>query len=358
MMNKQEKKLFKELCKFKNSTLSEELLLQATPTVLGQLFFNRMQGIAYDTLRKKGCLGKVSREFRNALSGAYEQNRFKNKSFYQCVLFLTVILKECPAPIAMLKGAVLCAHYPEGYRTSNDVDLLVRPQDVTTVGTYLTKAGFRQGNIRNGQFVPATRREIIESKMMRGETVPYIKEVSLPYMKYLEVDINFSLDYKNGETDAVQSFLNNRIFRKINQAQVPSLSPEDFFLHLSSHLYKEATTLPWIEMQRDMTLYKYCDLYLLLEEMSDSDAKTLFSRAYELGLEKIGAYAILETASLFDLERNAAIRLAEKVLASDPLFCRRVTDPAGKRSLLYQTADATKRFFLPHRILDLKEEQK
>ena len=27
--------------------------------------------------------------------------------------------------------------------------------------------------------------------MMRGETVPYIKEVDLPFMKYLEVDINF-----------------------------------------------------------------------------------------------------------------------------------------------------------------------
>lgn len=98
----------------------------------------------------------------------------------------------------MLKGAYLCAHYPDGYRTSNDVDLLVLPKDVTTIGNLLARSGFRQGNIRNGEFIPATRQEIIESKMMRGETVPYIKEVDLTFMKFFKVDINFSLDYKNG----------------------------------------------------------------------------------------------------------------------------------------------------------------
>ena len=46
-------------------------------------------------------------------------------------------------------------------------------------------------------FIPAARREIIESRMTRGETVPYVKEVGLPGMRFLEVDINFSLDYKN-----------------------------------------------------------------------------------------------------------------------------------------------------------------
>lgn len=354
-MNENEKKIFKELCKFKSSALDGEMLGSATPAVLGQLFLNRMQGIAYDVLRQKGLLGKVTREFRNSLFAAYEQNSVKNQSFYRCVAMLSDLLKHCGCRVAMLKGAVLCAYYPEGYRTSNDIDLLVRPEDVTTVGELLREAGFLQGNVKNGQFVPATRSAIIESKMMRGETVPYVKEVSLPYMRYLEVDINFSLDYKNGNTDVLRDFLEQCTLVEAKGVQIPSLSGEDFFLHLCAHLHKEATTLPWIEMHRDMTLYKYCDIYLLLSELSDAGAEALFSRAYALGLEKICAYTILETASLFDLDLPVVMALAKGALAGDPLFCRRVADPAGKRTLLYTTADATDRFFLPRRILDLKE---
>ncbi len=355
-MNETEKRIFKELCKFKNSTLNEGMLKAVTPAVLGQLFLNRMQGVAYDILSQKRLLGKVTREFRNSLFAAYEQNSAKNRTFYQCVSMLSEILKKAPCKVAMLKGAVLCAYYPEGYRTSNDIDLLVCPEDVTAVGMLLHEAGFEQGNVKNGEFIPATRREIVASKMMRGETVPYVKEVSLPYMRYLEVDINFSLDYKNGDTDVLRSFLDRATPVVMNGLEIPSLSKEDFFLHLCAHLHKEATTLPWIEMHRDMTLYKYCDIYLLLSEMSDEEVKTLFLRAYALGLEKICSYAILETASLFDLDIPTIMELASNALTTDPHFRLRVTDPAGKRTLLYSTADTVERFFLSERILDLTEE--
>lgn len=355
-MNKQEKQLVKELCKFKNSTLDEALLAHATPSVLGELFLNRMPGVAYDVLRQRGLLGKITREFRNSLFAAYEQNIEKNRSFYRCVEMLANILEYCPFKLAMLKGALLCARYPEGYRTSNDIDLLVLPEDVTSVGALLLKAGFSQGNVRNGKFIPATRREIIESKMMRGETVPYVKEVSLPYIKYLEVDINFSLDYKTGNSNLLSNLLNRSTLVAVGEIKIPTLCKEDFFLHLCAHLHKEASTLPWIEMHRDMTLYKYCDIYLLLSEMSDDDAGALFARAYELGLEKVCAYAILETGSLFDVPDQKACELAERALRDDPIFRLKVTDPAGKRLLHYQTVDATERFFLSQRILDLKED--
>lgn len=180
MMNKNEKELFKSLCSYKSESFNESLLDAATPAVLGHLFFNRMQAIAYGTLEKHGLLGKVNREFRNSLKGAYEQNREKNKSFFRCAEYIEDILSRCGCLYAMLKGAYLCKRYPEGYRTSNDIDLLVHPSDVTEIGNVLSEAGFRQGNVRGGKFVPASRKEIIESKMLRGETVPYIIEVSLP----------------------------------------------------------------------------------------------------------------------------------------------------------------------------------
>ena len=354
-MKEKEKQLFKALCKFKDKFTDPSLIEFATPSVLGHLFFNRMQSVAYDVMKNNGLLGKVNREFRNSLGAAYEQNVLKNESFKKCIVMLSELLSSCTCKVAMLKGAYLCVHYPDGYRTSNDIDLLVLPKDVTAIGKLLTANGFEQGNVRNSEFIPATRKEIIESKMMRGETVPYIKEVNLPFMKFFEIDINFSLDYKNGNGDMLADMLSNVCIKKEKGLFIPTLDDVDFFIHLCVHLYKEATTLPWIEMHRDMTLYKYCDIYMLLSEMTNDQLQKVFARAKTLNLEKICAYAILETVGLFDMEHTSAYHLATAVLKDDPDFCLKIVSPKDKKVLIYRTADVTERFFMESRANDLKE---
>lgn len=354
-MKEKEKQLFKALCKFKDAIVDPSLIEFTTPAVLGHLFLNRMQGVAYDTLRRNGLLGKVNREFRNSLCAAYEQNVQKNKSFKKCIAMLSNILAPCSFRVAMLKGAYLCAHYPDGYRTSNDVDLLVLPKDVTMIGNLLISAGFNQGNVRNGEFIPATRQEIIESKMMRGETVPYIKEVNLPFMKFFEVDINFSLDYKNGDGDILSDMLSNLCVKNEREIAIPTLDDADFFIHLCAHLYKEATTLPWIEMKRDMALYKYGDIYLLISEMNKEQLHAVYTRAAHLKMEKICAYAILETMELFDMKNPLAYGLSCAALGNDPNFRLRVVSPKDKKMLMYKTSNVSERFFLDSRVNDLKE---
>lgn len=54
----------------------------------------------------------------------------------------------------------------------------------------------------------------------------------------------------------------------IRSAKIRTLESYDFLLHLCSHLYKEAMAVPWIRMRRDMTLYKYCDIYGMLTDFT------------------------------------------------------------------------------------------
>jgi len=84
-MKQSEKLLFKALCSFKSKEFDETLLRSATPIVLGHLFFNRMQAIAFGTLNSHDLLGRVNREFRNSLRDSYTQNLEKNSSFYRSV---------------------------------------------------------------------------------------------------------------------------------------------------------------------------------------------------------------------------------------------------------------------------------
>lgn len=354
-MKKQEKELFKSLCSFRTEAFDESLLDAATPAVLGHLFFNRMQAIAYGTLKKHGLLGKVNREFRNSLKGAYEQNREKNESFFWYIEHLEKVLSRCNCSYAMLKGAYLCKRYPIGYRTSNDIDLLVHPKDVTEIGNALLKGGFKQGNIRGGKFEPASRKEIIESKMMRGETVPHIKEVNLPGMQFLEVDINFSLDYKSGDTDLLEEMMKNTVVEENPDFHVRTLRQDDFFVHLCAHLYKEATTLPWVEMVRDMTLYKYCDIYMLLSDASKENIDFLFSRAKELGMEKVCAFSVLQMSELFDFENVYAVTFAESILSSDPAFIHTVVSPKERKTYIFAERNISKRFFADSRKALLRE---
>ena len=354
-MNQKEKQLFKCLCSFQAEIFDKELLEAATPAVLGHLFFNRMQAVAYGTLEKHDMLGEVNREFRNSLKESYMQNREKNKSFFWCVGHVGDILSKCDCSYAMLKGAYLCKWYPAGYRTSNDIDLLVHPKDVTKIGKALFNSGFRQGNVLGGAFIPASRKEIIESKMMRGETVPYIKEVNLPGMQFLEVDINFSLDYKPGDADLLEEMIKNTVVEEKEDFLVRTLKADDFFVYICAHLYKEATTLPWVEMMRDMTLYKYCDIYMLLNDATKEHVDSLFGRAKLLGMEKICAFAICQAAELLDFNNDYAVAMAKEILKDAPDFLHTIVSPKEKKNYIFTERDISERFFADSRKKLLQE---
>ncbi len=354
-MNSKEKRLFETLCDFEGPGPDPSLLQYATPHVLGLLFFNRMQAAAYGTLNKNGLLGQVHREFRNSLRNAYEQNLIKNRSFYACVEQVSKALSGLECQYAMLKGAVLCGLYPKGYRTSNDIDLLVLPEDVTDIGKALNAAGFQQGNVRSDQFIPASRRDIIQSKMMRGETVPYVKEVNLPGMRFLEVDLNFSLDYKNNRDDIPGNLLQRVHTAVIDGLSVRTLEQNDFFIHLCCHLYKEASTLPWVRMNRDMTLYKYCDIDFLLSKMTPRATARMFGRARELGLERVCSYAIVQTSALLDVKNQPALDTAQSLLRDHHDWFHTVISPEDNKAFVYEEKDIRERFYLENRCSCLKE---
>lgn len=356
-MDNREIELFKALCSFKKCFTDKSLLESASAEVLGQLFFNRMQGVAYGNLLSRGLADKVNREFRNSLFCGYEFNKRKNEEFFCRLDYVGHILSKFDGKYALLKGAYLCGSYPDGYRTSNDIDILVEPKDVGAVGELLGKAGFLQGRVVKGEFVPATRREIIESRMTRGETVPYFKEVVFTQKKYIEADVNFSLGYKSEDGGILKQMLSDSGYRKVKNTEVMTLSEYDFLCHLCCHLYKEATTLPWVEMKRDMTLYKYCDIYMLTDDYDEQKTAAFFERAKQLHIEDVCAFAILQTGSIFDFNGTCVTERAKEVLGDRPDFLHRVVSPKDNKIFYYKEKDVLKRFFSKDRRALLQEEK-
>lgn len=326
---KKENELVLELCKFTepNRERIQELLHEISdyPSVLGQLLFNRVGAAAYYTLRECELLGHVNREFRNSLKAMFDVGVDKAASFERCLYTVSSILDRVNYKYAFLKGAYLYSAYPKGLRTSNDIDILLERDSLNDICNLLKSSGFAQGSIRNGKFVPASRMEIIDSMMNRGETVPFIKKVDLPKMEFCEIDLNYSLDYKPVQDSAIISEFLERS-RPVNG--IMTFSQIDFLIHLCIHLYKEATIMSWVDMQRDLSLYKFCDIYLLIHKWMDADfAVQLEERIKKYGLEKECYHALYYTRLLFDIKNESLDKLLSNIKPKDTSFLKEVFDP-------------------------------
>lgn len=334
-----ENKFILELCKSEYAQ-KEKLMKQMDgnldyPYILGQLLYHRVGSIAYHTLKQNELLHKVNREFRNSLKTIYEYNSQKTESYVEILNVLKPMCEKFNFPYAFLKGAYLVELYQKGLRTSNDIDILIESENITELTKILKTNGFKQGNIRNEIFIPASRKEIISSRMNRGETVPFVKEVNYPNMRYLEIDINFSLGFKPGVDESIVSeFLN--CTKPLILDTVSTLNRIDFLIHLCAHLYKEATVMKWVEMGRDISLYKYCDIYLFLHKFINKKFRTeLIQRIGDVRLNKECYYALYYVKELFDFDNKDLDLVLKEIQPTDVSFMSQVLEPQTGKVYFY-----------------------
>lgn len=337
---RQEQRLTLELCKLVNPNKKriQEILEKPLdyPFVLGQLLYNRMGAAAYQTLNECNLLGDVNREFRNVLMAIYQSDYKKTESFIECVDQTGRMLEEADFPYVLLKGAYLASIYPKGTRTSNDIDLLIRPKDITKLSALLSAHGFQQGYLRNRTFVPATRMKIIQCRMNRGETVPFVKKAALPEMEYCEIDINFSIGATPYQkTEITEAMLENR--RRLIQNRIPTLAPVDFFIHLCVHLFKEATVINWVKMGNDLSLYKFCDLYVLIGQWLDEEfLKALEKRVDAFGLQRECYFALRFMEELFQPHSGLLQELLEVIKPSDTAYLKEIIDLSENKTYYHE----------------------
>ncbi len=153
--------------------------------------------------------------------------------------------------------------YRDGERVSNDIDLIVRPDEITGVANVLSSLGFVQGryDAAKKEIIPFSRIEILTRRMNRGETAPYVKLTGDPEFPFVEADINFSLGNTPGEHAKLLSDTVDSRITYDGKVTLPVTSPELFFLHLILHQYKESALYFMVERGKDLELYKLGDIY-------------------------------------------------------------------------------------------------
>ena len=174
-------------------------------------------------------------------------------------------------------------------------------------------------------------------------------------MKYLEIDVNFSLGFTSDNGKAVNEIIDEGRRVELDGFSIRVPSEKHFFIHLCSHLWKEASTYPWVKMKRDMSLYKYCDIYFLMNQMSFTLAEDIIECAKKYNLEKECYCSIVHTKELFNETSVIYDFVLNKLNTVDPETINLVIYPAEKKIYKYIEKSAIQRLFSKNRCNLLKE---
>ena len=189
----------------------EDLLLEnASASLLGNLFFNRLSGLAYGTLKALDLLGSVNREFRNSLGAAYEQNLqnlFKN---YPKIIFIG----EQENPFKYLKKS----HYSILLSDRETWGLVITESKILGIPCVVTNFDVAHEQIedgKNGIILDMQNEDYYElvNKMINqydllksnGVLVAIISENALYYQTKLSDNFRDFLREHNGMVEAVPS---------------------------------------------------------------------------------------------------------------------------------------------------------
>lgn len=239
--------------------------------VLGFLELHRISGLFYSKCRKLGVI--LPNKVDKILYEEYQKQRRKVNLLRNYIKDISSSLIEQDIKHIFLKGSIFsnCNNelsiYQDGERSSNDIDILVKSDDITKVSSVLKELGFVQGyyDKENNKIIPFSRLEVINRRMNRGEVASFVKLTNDLEFPYVEIDINFSLGNTPNEfVELLNEMIDERVLYN-KEINIYGANINLFFIHLIIHEYKELTLYFMVKRNKDLDLYKIADIYYLLK---------------------------------------------------------------------------------------------
>jgi hypothetical protein len=201
---------------------------------------------------------------RELLRGIYGANTVRNETLLR---ELGTLLREFAAAgiaVVVRKGPVLLQEiYRDiGSRPMNDLDLMVDPPDVALARQLLVDLGYLEGR-------PAANRRTVEplprlQQVFTRMNVPnyiYLRPASSLFLEWFVVDISLN-QFLPGTPWSIPSAALGERSAPTHLFGAPARRPvaEEMLIDMATHLYKEATTLAYVQHRKDLNLSKFLDI--------------------------------------------------------------------------------------------------
>jgi hypothetical protein len=328
-------------------------------SVLGFLELNKVSGYFYNRIKETEV--KIPQNINRKLNNIVNIQTERNKQMCEWIEKISKQAENTGLKYAFLKGSLLnnanlklpkmdkddvikyprlstyweyyktLTFYRDGERVSNDIDILIKPKDITEITKLLKGMGFVQGyyDFTNNRIVELDRKEIIMRRMNRGETAPFLKQLDSAVLPFIEVDLNFSIDYlPTGNEQLLNTMLDNTIlYESALKSNIRSLTPEHFLTHLIMHQYKESVVYSMVMRNKDLELYKLLDIYIFLTNEIIDKGKFI-KTVDENNLNKPCIHVLQTVSELFNqLSINSLIK---ELNPGNENFTEAVIDPENK----------------------------
>lgn len=265
--------------------------------VIYQMVTHRTLNMFRYNLKKFDLFDTLEKELQRLLDTQWTVFSERNRCYLEKLEEILAEFGKRNLVVPVLKGNLVASIvYPElETRVFNDLDMLMKLDDVVPVVKALEDLGYIQGDYdeEKDEIIEATRKQKVLHQMASHEIHQFLKKSGNKFAKLVEVDINHDILWKGNCPYKVptKDLIERAVPVKINNTDGYMLDYVDNIIQLSCHLYKEACMMVWITDLRDLKLYKFVDLFMYIRKFADKiDWNLLISRVKGYNLEKIIFY--------------------------------------------------------------------
>ncbi|SCZ09497.1 nucleotidyltransferase domain-containing protein [Alkaliphilus peptidifermentans] len=284
---------------------------------------HKIMPLLWYNLTTKGLKEAIPYQLERLFKFYYLGTVERNKIYLEELSKIREAFKANGLVCSPLKGGYLIENmYKDlGIRTINDIDIMIESVNRLKVIEVMRSIGYEQGDYDyiNHIIKPINREKQIFWKMNMNNLYPFKKLHNSEYCKMTEIDFSFSLDF-DLNSDPITMMLQRKI--EDNSDDITAvLKPEDFFIHLCCHLYKEATNVMWVKLESDLNLIKFCDVReFALQKMEDKSLERAIEFAKNYKMEEAIYYTLYYLRKLYNdgYETNVISKMdiSHKVLDS------------------------------------------
>lgn len=292
---------------------------------------------------------------RDAFHAAYALNERRNRILLAESAALVRLLQEHGIETVVRKGAYLtpAVYRDHGLRPMNDVDLFVDRSAAPHVAELLADRGYVPGTVdAAGKIAELTRRQAV----FWNVHVNNLPTLHLPAadrcLDSIAVDICFDIFLPaSGCRLPAATLLGEAVAVEVpGEPPIPVMRPEHFLLDVAAHLYKESTTLRYIEKRKHQRLLQYVDIAAVIATHPGLRWDVLVGTAVEAGAAAHAYFALANTERIFPgtVPLDALAELAGHA-GVDADFLRSYGQVDLANPLTWSAADIVERLFTDER---------
>lgn len=260
---------------------------------------HRLSGLIAQNIRELSTLPVGIRKVLTILTAF---NREKGRLFVVETEELFRVFNSLNIKVVLFKGPRLFIDvYPEySFRTFNDLDILILPQDYPKVKKVLNSFGYDQGEVVNGELVKMNDTVLahIENNLQHYGT--FIKKGESAVLPWISIDVHtrFTTAYDSFSYD-IDRVIDEAVTTQINSTDVFVLNPTDHIIHLCLHLYWHTRSIMNISINDDLQLYRFVDIYESINQLNIDWDKLIKIVKEEKGLQQAVTYTLFLTEKIY-----------------------------------------------------------